>query len=140
MERQVVFITRDDVYRAVGKKFYKWTVLSCDPQEDVPKSLMLARCRCDCGLEKDVKIYRLLLGHTKMCRKCSYETFNQIFVTHEGMTKTMKEWAEHYQIEESKLRMCCRKCTKGNKLVYKLDRFAGCVEKFLKLKEENNDK
>ena len=55
----------------IGKKFYSWTVISFSRLDKFRQPLYI--CRCDCGLEKEVNIYRLLRGNSQSCIKCSYK-------------------------------------------------------------------
>lgn len=50
--------------RYVGQKFVRWVALS-------PAQNGYVRCRCDCGVEKDVLLDNLMAGKSRGCRKCS---------------------------------------------------------------------
>lgn len=54
-----------------GNKFGKWTVISKTYQKDVNgKNRLYCQCRCECGIEKEVRLDGLLKGLTKNCIKC----------------------------------------------------------------------
>jgi len=53
----------------INKKFGRWTVLKKAGQGKDGCSYWF--CKCDCGTEKAVKEYNLLLNKSKSCKKCS---------------------------------------------------------------------
>lgn len=81
----------------IGKKFGKWLVI------EGGHTLLMAdgsnasavKVRCECGLEKNVKISHLIRGETSGCRLCKGQTR-----TH-GMSKTSE-----YRTWEAMIRRC----------------------------------
>ena len=53
----------------IGAKYGKWTVLSPAGRNKYGRPLFI--CRCDCGKEKEVEAYHLLVGKSKSCSSCS---------------------------------------------------------------------
>jgi len=53
-------------------------------------------CRCSCGRESTARLNHLQSGHTASCGKCGIE--------HLGQRKTLREWAEEYDVKPSTLR------------------------------------
>lgn len=53
-------------------------------------------CRCTCGRESTVRLGHLRSGHTSKCGRCGIE--------YQGHRRTITEWAQLYEINESTLR------------------------------------
>ena len=52
----------------IGKKFGKYTVIE---YVYMPKMVL---CRCDCGIERTVRVGRLISGATEQCLECFRKT------------------------------------------------------------------
>ena len=53
-------------------------------------------CKCACGQEATVRLGHLRSGHSTTCGRCGIE--------HNGVRKTISEWASLYGLKESTLR------------------------------------
>ena len=53
-------------------------------------------CRCTCDAEVEVRLDHIRSGHTSSCGRCGLE--------YRGERKTLRGWAEMYNIKESTLR------------------------------------
>lgn len=47
----------------IGKKFGRWSVLEIEP----PKRYRKAKCRCECGIEREVLVFALRSGRSSSC-------------------------------------------------------------------------
>lgn len=54
----------------IGKKFGKWTVISFSYKDKYNHPFY--KCKCECGNESDVDIYRMKYGHSLACHRCRY--------------------------------------------------------------------
>lgn len=54
----------------IGKKFGKWTVISFSYKDKYNHPFY--KCKCECGYENDVDIYRMKYGHSLACPRCRY--------------------------------------------------------------------
>ncbi len=53
-------------------------------------------CECSCGNQVTVRLGHLRSGHSQTCGRCGIE--------HNGVRKTISEWASLYGLKESTLR------------------------------------
>ncbi len=65
-------------------------------------------CRCSCGVCVEVRLGHLRSGRTKSCGKCGLEW--------RGERKTLRRWAEEYNIKPSTLRARLKKMELGEAL------------------------
>lgn len=75
-----------------GDKYGEMTVIREVESEGKRQVL----CKCSCGQEATVRLGHLRSGHSTTCGRCGIE--------HNGVRKTISEWASLYGLKESTLR------------------------------------
>ena len=59
-----------DVKKYIGKKFGKWTVVG-DNGIRSSNGAKCVRCRCECGVEREIRLDRLINGEATKCQRCA---------------------------------------------------------------------
>ena len=52
----------------IGKKFGKWTVIGSSLTKNSQNKV---HCKCECGKELDIPLFRLIIGRSRGCRICA---------------------------------------------------------------------
>jgi hypothetical protein len=51
------------------KKYYSWTIIEELPHRK--RGFRMIKAQCECGHQKEMRLYDLVAGFTKRCRSCS---------------------------------------------------------------------
>lgn len=51
----------------IGKKFNKWTITG---EAGIKHTFIMAKCKCDCGYEDEIRLVNLIHGTSKGCKYC----------------------------------------------------------------------
>lgn len=84
----------------IGSRFTRWTVIGNTTK--TTKSRNVAPCRCDCGVEKTVRISRLIGGESKSCGCLR----NDNLTTHGMTAKAIRRESHEYWIWNMIVQRC----------------------------------